>query len=106
MFEDVFSNLFGLMSMMGNHDSRVVVNTKRDKFVLDTARVTDRDLPYETAVSHKDFNDGDWIVLEWSATKEDAEKVHAKWLEKLDAGVDSLSDVYTGERFEQEVEEC
>lgn len=100
MFEDMFSNIFGILSMADNYDARVVVNTRRDKFVLDTCVVTDRDFPYETAVKHRDFNGGDWIVLEWSSTKKDAQKVHAKWLEKLDTGVDSLSDVYTGERFE------
>lgn len=97
-------NLFGILTMGGNYDLRVVKNTKRDTFTLDTAMVTDRALPYETAVKHKTFNDGVWIVLEWSKTKEDAEHTHDKWLAKLDAGVDLLLDVYTGERFEQEVD--
>lgn len=66
-------NLFGILTMSGTHAQRVVKNTKRNTFTLDTARVTDRALPYETAVAHKDFNDGDWIVLEWSETKEEAE---------------------------------
>ena len=95
-------NLFGILTMSGNYDSRVVKNTKRNTFTLDTAMVTDRALPYETAVKHKAFNDGEWIVLEWSKTKEDAERTHDKWLAKLDAGVDSLLDVYTCERFEKE----
>lgn len=98
-------NLFGMFTMKDNYDLRVVKNTKRNAFTLDTAMVTDRALPYETAVAHKDFNDGQWIVLKWSATKEDAEKAHDKWLAKLDAGVDSLLDIYTCERFEREVEE-
>ena len=98
-------NLFGFFTMANNYDLRVVKNTERNTFTLDTAMVTDRALPYETAVAHKNFNDGDWIVLEWSETKEDAERTHDKWLAKLDAGVDSLLDVYTCERFEQEVDD-
>ena len=98
-------DLFGILTMADNYDLRVVKNTVRDTFTLDTVLVTDRALPYETAVSHDDFNDAEWIVLEWSKTKEDAERTHDKWLAKLDAGVDSLLDIYTGERFEQEVEE-
>lgn len=99
-------DIFGILTMKDNYDLRVVKNTERSTFILDTALVTDRVLPYETAVAHKDFNDGQWIVLEWSKTKEDAEKAHDKWLAKLDAGVDSLLDIYTCERFEREVEEC
>jgi len=102
--DNFMDNLFGILTMSDNYKSRVVKNTKRNTFTLDTVRVADRELPYETAVAHKDFNDGDWIVLEWSETKEDAERTHDKWLAKLDAGVDSLLDVYTCERFEQEID--
>ena len=98
-------NLFGILTMSNNYDLRVVKNTERNTFILDTVLVTDRALPYETAVSHEDFNDAEWIVLEWSKTKEDAERTHDKWLAKLDAGVDSLFDIYTGERFERESDE-
>lgn len=104
---DNLFNMFtisGILTMSGNYEQRVVKNTERNTFTLDTAMVTDRALPYETAVKHKDFNDGQWIVLEQSKTKEDAERTHDKWLAKLDAGVDSLLDIYTGERFELENE--
>lgn len=52
------NNLFGILTMSNNYDLRVVKNTERDTFTLDTAMVTDRALPYETAVKHKYFNDG------------------------------------------------
>lgn len=88
-------SLFGLMGMMNNYSERKVYNTKRENFTLDTARVTDREWEYETAVAHKDFRGGAWIVLEGSDTKEDAQEVHNKWLEILDRdNYDELYDCY------------
>ena len=82
--DDLMMNLFGICDMYGTYEERKVSNTKRDAFELDTARVTDRPWIYETAVAHKEFRNGDWIVLEGCSSKEEAERMHEKWLGLLD----------------------
>ena len=97
-------SLFGLMGMMNNYDVRKVCNTKRKNFILDTALVTDRSWTYETAVTHKNFNGGAWIILEGSDTKEEAQKVHDKWLEALDKeDYDILYDCYEERGYYRQV---
>ena len=65
-----------ILSMMGNYSDRVVARFDSEEFSIDTALVTDREQSYETAIAHKDFRGGDWIVLGWSETKEEAQKFH------------------------------
>lgn len=75
--------MFEFLSMMGTYEVRKVDNYKCDDFTVDTAWVNDNDPPYETAVAHKNFNDGDWIILEHYETKEEAQIGHNKWVEKF-----------------------
>ena len=72
--------MFGFMDMMDNYESRKVGNNKlpNDGFVS-TARVTDSSKPYETAVKHKDYNDGQIIIVEMYDTIEEAKIGHKKW---------------------------
>lgn len=95
--------LLGFLDMAGNYNERMVENDKTDDFTLDTALVTDRSWRYETAVKHKDFNDGDWIVLEGASTEEEAIEVHEKWLSKLtNTDVNELIDCYLGETYHRQ----
>ena len=95
--------ILGFLDMAGNYNERVVSNDKTDDFTLDTALVTDRSWRYETAVEHKDFNDGDWIVLEGVNTKEEAIEVHEKWLNKLaNTDVNELTDCYEGVTYHRQ----
>ena len=68
--------MFDLFSMMGNYADRKVDRFETDLFAIDTALVTDRAQPYETAIAHKDFRGGKWIILGWRPTKEEAQKFH------------------------------
>ncbi len=70
--------MLSLFSMIGNYDERVVARFDSDEFSIDMAYVTDRDrgYPYETAIAHKDFRGGEWIILGWRPTKEEAQKFH------------------------------
>lgn len=95
-----------LVSMAFNYDERVVDNFRNDLFTIDTVLVTflakDRTLPYETAVLHKNFNDGKWIVLEGAETKEKAQETHNKWVEYfLNNDVQEIQDSYTMETFKK-----
>ena len=88
------------LNMFGNYEQRVVANTKREDFIVDTAIVTDRDWIYETAVKHKDFNNGSWIVLDGCSNKEKAEQMHNKWLKFLDEeNYNSLTDYYKEQTY-------
>lgn len=68
--------MFEWLDMCGTYDTRKVDRFENDLFTIDTAMVTDREQSYETAIAHKDFNGGDWIVLGWRDTKEEAQKFH------------------------------
>lgn len=89
--------MFEWMSMIGNYESRKVDNFENDLFCIDTAKVTDRELDYETAISHKEFNCGNWIILGWSATKELAQEYHNEMVHKFttDPSIDSITDAFT-----------
>ena len=68
--------MFDFLDMIGTYEDRKVDRFDSDEFSIDTAYVTDREPPYETAIAHKDFNGGEWIVLGWRSTKEEAQKFH------------------------------
>ena len=68
--------ILNLFSMIGNYEDRKVDRFENDLFTIDTALVTDRELLYETAIAHKDFRGGEWIILGWRSTKEEAQKFH------------------------------
>ena len=68
--------MLDFLNMIGTYESRKVDNFKTDLFTIDTALAADRELPYETAIAHKDFRNGEWIILGWRQTKEEAQKFH------------------------------
>jgi hypothetical protein len=64
-------------------NNRRVDHFEKDKLVIDTCLVTDSEKPYETAVSHPQFNKGKWIIVETYNTKEESQVGHLKWVEKM-----------------------
>ena len=62
--------------MIDTYADRKVDRFETDLFIIDTALVTDRAQPYETAIAHKDFRGGEWIILGWRQKKEEAQKFH------------------------------
>lgn len=86
-----------VLAMMGTYEQRKVDNFKCDEFVVDTSEVYDRSQPYETAVLYEGFNRNEWIILEFSDTREEAQKVHNKWVEYFkNNNVTEIKDVYSG----------
>jgi hypothetical protein len=76
--------MFDFLNMLGNYESRKVKNYKGNdcegnKFTLDTCSVTDSVQPYETAIAHPFYNNGQWVILQSYDTREEAEKGHNKW---------------------------
>ena len=86
-----------LLKMYGAYEMRKVARYEDGSLIVDTVAVTDADQPFETAVSHPSYNDGDWIIVEEYGTKEEAEKGHNRWVQKMtpDGLPDQLVDVST-----------
>ena len=91
--------MFDYFEMIGTYEERKIKRDIVNGYVIDTVRVTDAYPPYETAVAHKDFNNGAWIILERSATIPEAEATHDKWVKTLQADVNELTDMVTGKTY-------
>ena len=97
--------MFDVLSMIGNYSERKVDRFETDLFTIDTAFVTDRGLLYETAIAHKDFNGGEWIILGWRSTKEEAQKFHNEMIAYYTCHgetVQKIEDVYTHVMYARE----
>lgn len=94
--------MFDFLPIIFNHDERVVDNYKCDLFTVDTCIVTDRAMKYETAVEHKNFNYGKWVILEYSETKKEAQHIHDKWVSFFKNNtVSEITDIFTGVTFKR-----
>lgn len=51
--------------------------------IVDTCRVYDASQPFETAVSHVEYNPGEWIIVETYATREEARAGHKRWVQTM-----------------------
>jgi hypothetical protein len=78
-------NIFDFIKDAGNYPQRNV-----DRFedghglIVDTARVSDGVLPFETAVSHPSYVDrGKWVIVEAYATRDESRVGHAQWVAKM-----------------------
>lgn len=75
--------MFDFFNMVGNYEERKVDNFQKGDLTIDTCRVTDSDKDFETAIEHKSYNDGKWIIVELYDTKEEAQKGHDKWVKVM-----------------------
>jgi hypothetical protein len=66
-----------------DHKKRLVEYTSINGAEIDTCRVYDSKLPYETGIRHQAYNDGHWVIVEAYNTKEDAIKGHQRWVKLL-----------------------
>lgn len=75
-----------MFGIEGNYDERRIGReTLPSDGVVSTVRVTDGAHPFETAVAHEDYNNGELIVVEAYDTKEQAEVGHARWVATMTA---------------------
>lgn len=79
--------MFNFIDMMGNYDSRKIDRYEEDGLKISTAEVTDGNQPYETAVSHILYNDGEWVIVEDYETREEAQEGHDKWVKTMTTDV-------------------
>lgn len=98
--------MFDFLDMLGNYNDRKVARFDSDEFSIDTAYVTDREHPYETAIAHKKFHAGDWIILGWRDTKEEAQKYHDEMIQffKDNPDIEYIVDVYDNVVYERKGE--
>lgn len=75
--------MFGFMSMAGNYEDRKVDRYEIKDLIISTCSVNDSDHPYETAISHKSYNDGHWVIVEHYDDLESSKLGHSKWVKKM-----------------------
>lgn len=96
--------------LMGNYEDRKVGRLDADWGFISTAYVNDADQPFETAVEHRDFNNGKMVIVETYDTRANAEQGHARWVATMTAselperlvdrgtsGVSQLVDAFSGD---------
>ena len=82
------------------HES--VARTKMKNFILDTSAVEGRPWAYETAISHVDYNNGDWIAVVSAETAEEAAASHEDFLINHLSDRDRVfEDIYSGKEYER-----
>jgi hypothetical protein len=72
--------MFDFLSMAGNYESRKIGRLEAEWGLVSTAYVNDADKPYETAVRHRDYNDGKIVIVEAYDTREEAATGHERWV--------------------------
>ena len=89
--------MFEFFDMVNNYEERKVENTEITNGEIDTCAVSDSEQPYETGISHREYNDGEWIIVEMYETKEQAKEGHKRWVDKMssDSLPNKLVDVST-----------
>lgn len=89
--------MFEFLEMMGTHEERKVATYNENGIFIDTCAISDSEQSFETAIEHPKYNDGTMIIVEMYDTKEEAQKGHDKWVEKMTAKElpKSLKDVST-----------
>lgn len=97
--------LYGIATMKGNYEQRMVDHTDDIDWSVDTAFVTDRVWLYEVAVRHKDFREGDWIVVAGTSIKDDAQRLHNEWVEKMKTNPSTLYDIFEERYFRKSLRE-
>jgi hypothetical protein len=80
---DIFNALEKiLLNVMGEEkEKRSVERYETLNLIVDTCLIDDSDQPFETAVQHSNYNNGQWIVVGVYNTIEEALTGHHKWIE-------------------------
>ena len=77
---------FDFIRDMGNYDERCVGRYDNDDLMVSTARVSDGAQPYETAVAHPKYNDGDMVIVEAYDSGGEAKAGHERWVATMTNG--------------------
>ena len=77
--------MFDFLDMIGNHAERMVGHYEEGEVFVDTALVTDANEPYETAVAHPNYNEGEIVIVEMYPYENLAKEGHEKWVKIMTA---------------------
>lgn len=93
--------MFGLENL-GNYDDRKIDRYETDDLTVSTCKVLDSRDPFETAISHPEYNNSKFIVVETYLDREAAQEGHNKWVKIMtsDTLPDELRDVGTSDTYE------
>ena len=91
--------LTDMLGMMGNYEERKVALYNEYGLCVSTAKVTDGDHPFETAIQHPQYDRGNHITVEAYDSREDAQSAHTKWVTVMtsDNLPESLTDCQNSE---------
>src|SRR5436309_3034752 len=78
----MLTEMFG---MIGNYEQRKVERYDKGNLMVSTARNTDSDQPFETAIAHPKYNDGKIVVVEMYDDMESAKAGHLRWVKTMTA---------------------
>ena len=84
--------MLDFLGMVGNYDNRKVSRDDYSWGFISTISVTDGRKDFETAVEHKEYNQGSMIIVDCYSTKKKAEKGHKKWVKTMENPPDTLED--------------
>jgi hypothetical protein len=72
--------MFKFLSMLDTYEDRKVARYEQGGLFISTALVNDSDDPYETAVAHPAYNDGEIVIVETYGDLDSAKAGHEKWV--------------------------
>ena len=75
--------MFSFTADAGNYEERRIGRDDYPWGFISTCRVSDGAKPYETAVEHGNYNNGEIVIVENYDTKEDAAAGHARWIARM-----------------------
>lgn len=84
--------MFGFIDMLGTLEERKVAfhESGDGEYItlnISTAAVTDAEMPFETAVSHRDYNNAKWVIVATYPDEGQAALWHEMWVKKMTAKV-------------------
>lgn len=82
--------------MGSNYENRKIKRHEVEgKLIVSTVRVMDSEFLYETAICHRSYNLGLWVIVANYNTKKEAEAGHEEWIKTMtsDKLPDQLIDV-------------
>lgn len=86
---EILDRFFGVFNWQPYHIRNVCCTELDNGFTVDTSYVEDVE-QYETAVQYKN---GNWIIVERCDDKEDAQKMHDKWVDECKRSPKELFDI-------------
>lgn len=96
-----------IMELLANripYKDRLIENTKINDAVIDTIEIIECRNIYETAIKHPNYNDNDWITVEFYKNKNKAIEGHFKWVKRISKKLpDMLIDIIINEKYKRNV---